>query len=249
MTNILSSLRQAIKILFSDKVILISGIVPVLLGLAFYGLFGGLIYNSVFVEGREWIESTIGTGGFGTFLKILVGGLLTLILFVVMNLTFVIVVSAVASPFNDVISGRTEKALNGFAGADGEGGSFSHMFKALWQTLKNEAKKILFIFIFTIFAFFLSLIPFLAPISIIIYALLLSVQFLDYSWSRHNLKVSLCFKDIRSSMLTYILSGALFLFIMSVPLVNLLSLPVAVIYFTILFVEKQKSSLPVEAAN
>jgi uncharacterized protein involved in cysteine biosynthesis len=118
--------------------------------------------------------------------------------------------------------------------------SFKAAFGRIIKTIINEVKKISFIIFLTIVAFLISLFPLLVPVSVAIYAILLAFQFLDYSWCRHDLKLSKCLKDIKGSLIPYLLGGGFFLFLMSVPIVNILSLPLAVVFFTSLFTENRQ---------
>ena len=83
----------------------------------------------------------------------------------------------------------------------------------------------------------------LAPISILIFSILMAVGFLDYSWSRKDLKFKDCLKDLKGSIFIYTLSGGMFLLLVTVPIVNLFVLPFGVVYFTVLFTMNSKNKV------
>ncbi len=107
----------------------------------------------------------------------------------------------------------------------------------------NEIKKFVFVISISSFSFLMSFIPFLVPVSIGLTSILLSISFIDYSWSRDGLSFRHCVKDVKRSFFGYMISGFIFMFLLSVPIVNLLVLPLAVIYFTIFYIERNKPEL------
>src|SRR5690606_24907233 len=119
--------------------------------------------------------------------------------------------------------------------------SFAQMFGRIFRILWNESKKILFIVALSMVGFLLSFIPFLVPVSVIISATLLAIGFLDYSWSRHDMKLGECISDLRASFMSYVLGGIVFLFLIAVPVLNLFLLPYAVVYFTVLYADGRKA--------
>jgi CysZ protein len=233
------ALIRSLQILRQDRIILLLSLVPLFIGGFLYFLFGKWLYTSLLISGKAWISSAISAGGFGSFLGYLLATLLTVVLFFIINLTFVMIVSLISSPFNDIISGRVETALQGRV-PESLAASFGKMMAKLLKTLWNEVKKITFILIVTVVELFMSLVPILAPVSIILATLLLAATFLDYSWCRHSLTFGGCLKDIKSSPIIYSLGGLLFITLLSIPLINLITYPLATIYFTTLFVLKEE---------
>ncbi len=239
MKSVIINLKATLKLFRDDKKLLLLSMVPVVIGLlCFFGL-GTWLYTSVLSFGAEWIESMVGDGNWGVFLRYIIIGLLTAIMFFVVNWGFVIFVSVVAAPFNEVLSARTENLVRGKEPLPVIS-SIKTAFTGIVKTLINESKKVTVIVLMTIFAFVISIFPVLAPISVVIYATLLAAQFLDYSWCRHSLKFGKCVKDFKGSFVSYLLAGGMFLFLMSVPIVNLFALPFAVVFFTLSFTENRK---------
>lgn len=244
MKIIMQSFGESFGLFKKDKWIALFSLVPVLVGTTLYTFLGTWMYNDVLGRGRTWIGSFISSSTWGNILYYLMMAVMTVALFFIISWTFVLVVSLISCPFNDIISVRVEKLLLGKE-PDPVSESFLRMGKKLFKTIFNELKKISFVLFMSILAFFMSFAPFLAPLGIIVSALLLAAQFLDYSWSRHNLSFGACLQGIRKSFLTYTLAGGIFLGLLSVPFVNLFVLPFAVVYFTVIFIRKhEKSSDP-----
>ncbi|MBT7766414.1 MAG: hypothetical protein HN730_04615 [Bdellovibrionales bacterium] len=226
---------RSLQILQQDRITLLLSLVPILIGGVLYLLLGKWIYASLLVSGQAWITSTISAGGFGSFLGYLLASLLSIALFFIVNLTFVLIVSLIASPFNDLISGRVEAILREKP-TDSLQQSMGKMLAGIVKTLWNEIKKISFLLLITLIHILMGVVPLLVPISIFLATLLLASAFLDYSWCRHNFTFGQCLQNIKSTPITYPLGGLLFISLLSIPLVNLLAYPLATIYFTTLFV-------------
>lgn len=240
--NIISSLGVALGVFSKDKWIAVFSLIPVIVGAAIYVLFGTYIYGDLLDKGRAFIESSINSNGWSQFFFWLLAGILTIAFYFLVSWTFVLIVSAISSPFNDIISNRTEKVLIGESPED-VGLSFKRIFSRLGFTLVNEFKKVSFIIFLNLIAFALSFLGVLAPLSILISSLLMAVGFLDYSWSRKGLTFKSCLSDVKSSLLTYGIMGGVFLVLITIPLVNLFVLPFGVVYFTVLHIEKSSSQV------
>lgn len=238
--NFIKAFSQALSVMKNDKWIMLLSTIPVLIGLALYYWFGSWMYGDVLAWGNEWVKGAISNDSWGSVITWMVGIVMTIVLYFVISWTFVLIISIIASPFNDVISSRVERAILG-GNKQSIGESFSQMFGRILRILWNESKKIVFIVSLSLVGFLFSLIPFLVPISVIISALLLAVGFLDYSWSRHELGLGECITNLRESLLSYTLGGTAFLFLIAVPVLNLFLLPYAVVYFTVLFSDNQKA--------
>jgi CysZ protein len=232
------TLKKSLTYLLKDKVNFTLASFPVLVGIALYAFLGRFAFTRGLDYARELINSNLTKGSFADIIYYLLVGVITVALFFLINWTFVLLISIIASPFNDLISKRVAKAEQGLEPI-GLGEGFSFMFKNLIKTLLNEIKKVCLIVGLTILAVIASYIPFLTPLSLLLTALLLAAQFADYNWSRHNLTVSQCIGDMRRNFFGYSLSGAVFLFLISVPLVNIFIAPLATAYYAIIWVKNE----------
>lgn len=228
------------SVLRRDSFTLFLGGIPIALGLLFYFLIGRWVYTVLLPRGQKGLESLIGIGSWADFLSYILLPLVTVVMFFFINWTFVLVVSLVASPFNDLISSRVERIVSG-GNPESPRESFRKMLRRVRLIFVNEIKKIIFVVSLTILAFGLSLFPLLVPVSVLLSALLMSMSFLDYSWCRHQMPLGECLSHLRSSFGAYAVSGGIFMVLMSIPLVNLFSLPLAIIYFTILFTKRSEN--------
>lgn len=240
--KVIKSVAPAISYICRDKINLLFAVIPVVIGIALFYSFGAAFYDWATAWGDQQVASLLEGSKWGTFINILFKGLLWAIILFSMNFTFVLLVSLIASPFNDLISRRVEKLASNIR-PDSMGSSLSEMLKNLVKTLVNETKKILLILFLATIAFLLNFIPVLMPLSILISAILLATQFIDYSWSRHDMSFRDCIHDIRKNIFSYAIAGSAFMVLMSIPIVNLFMLPFGVSYFTTLWVNNKELSV------
>lgn len=235
--NIITCIGVSLKMFKEDKWISILSLVPIIVGGTIYYFLGSYIYGDVLDMGKAWIETSVNSNGWGSFLYYIMVGILTIGFYFLLSWSFVLVVSGIASPFNDIVSRRVERVLAGEI-PESISASLTRMSARFMSTIVNEIKKITFIVILSLLALIVSFIPMLAPIGVIISAVLLAVGFLDYSWSRHNMHFRDCVNDIRKHLFSYGIMGGVFLALISIPIVNLLLLPFGVVYFTVLFIDR-----------
>ncbi|OFZ51396.1 MAG: hypothetical protein A2381_17950 [Bdellovibrionales bacterium RIFOXYB1_FULL_37_110] len=234
MKLIKESFRETLQILRKDKIVLLFSFVPLFIGLFLYGLVGGWLFNLIMGPGKQWVMDKISEGTMGSIAYYFLVTLVTVVLLVAVNYTFVLVVCLISCPFNDLISSRVYKHITKMP-KETFSSSMSSMLNKMVATLLNESKKLILIIILSIGGFLLSFIPPLIPLSFIISAILLSVAFIDYNWSRDNLGLLGCFNNYKTLCLNYTLSGIIFLFVLSIPVVNLFCYPLAVIYYSVLY--------------
>ncbi|OUR98942.1 hypothetical protein A9Q84_05890 [Halobacteriovorax marinus] len=230
----IKAVRKSFSLLKEDKIILLLSLIPVVVGIAVYYYLGNLFYVDFLDWGKGLIAGKVSEGQWMSILSWLFTALLTIILYFLVSWTFVLFVSVIASPFNDIISGRVEKRL---LNKPSEEISSEKFFSRLSKILMNEFKKISLIIIISIFSFIIGL--FFPPLAFVISALLLAVSFLDYAWSRKDLSFRECLSNIRGSFLGYLVSGCAFMALISIPIVNLLVLPYAVIYYSVVYYSKE----------
>jgi CysZ protein len=236
-TNLISSLPQSFKYLFKDKVNFIFMLIPVLIGSIIYYYSFTHLYDFITNYTQTLFLKHISSETLGTALYWLVKGILVIMGFFIINWTFVLIVSLIASPFNDLISERVEKAyLNSKLPSLGE--SFSNMLSKIVFTILNETKKILFIGVLSLFSLILSYIPILTPFAVVITFILISTQFVDYVWSRHDLAFKACAKDMMKNAIPYGISGGLFFILINIPFVNLFTPAWATSYMTLFWVKR-----------
>lgn len=235
----LVSFKPSVQNIFSDKVNFILALIPILIGIILYILLGSWVFGSLMEQGSAWIEELTGEGTTGSILTYIAGIILAALLYLIVSWTFVLIVTVVASPFNDMLSRRTEKKMKGEE-LESFSASFTIIGSTFFKTIFNELQKISFILILSLLAFTLGYIPLLTPVSLIITVLLLAVGFVDYSWSRHNIPFKMCFTDLKSNLVNYGFGGAFFFVLISIPIINLIVSPWATSYFTMLWVRNNE---------
>lgn len=240
MKGILQSFPMAFKMILTDPVNFVLSIFPTLIALALY-LF--TIVTAYRNSDRlvAFFRGYIYTSDQATFFATLLTGILMIFIFFVMSWTFVVVVGIIAAPFNSLLSSRIEQKLVQKVYMDeDQSKALAQVKMSMGQTFKNEAKKLIFIGIVAVLAFVLNLFPLFYPVGIFLVATLVAVQFVDYSWSRRNMHFGECLKDVMKNIIPYSISGAIFLLLVAIPIVNAFIPALATSYFTVLWLYRQK---------
>ncbi len=198
-----------------DKILLLLSLIPILIGALVYVGLGAWLYTSFIPAGTTWIQGLISLDWLGSFFSWVIKGLFFIIFGGLANYTFVLVVSLLASPFNDMIAERVMLKKKGEVLSLES--SFKETIQRLPKTFVNEAKKISLIISLSIFSLLLSFVPFLVILSFIIQVILLSVTFLDYYWSRKNLTLKECVFDYRKNFFFNFMIGLIFFGLLLIP--------------------------------
>lgn len=234
MTGIYPSFKKAWSLLKKDRIVLFLTLMPLVIGFTLYAGFGTLVLTHFREWGEEWIRQKTTHPSLGTFLQGLLWVLLSLILFFIFNWTFVLLVSLLSSPFNGALSARVEKLLDQKP-VENWGQVTQGIISSFFKNMGNELKKISLILILTLLALLLNFFPLLSPLSFLLSALLLAIQFLDYNWGRHEWPIGDCMKDLKRNIVSYGVTGGLFILAMTVPLLNVMAIPFAVIFYSCLW--------------
>jgi len=238
MNHMLKSFPLAFKMIFKDPVNILLSLFPTGIALALYFLTITTIYRNSdrFVS---MFRGYIYTADQATILAKILTAILIVFIFLLMSWTFVIVVGIIAAPFNSMLSSRIEKKLVQHVADLDKKEALKEIGQSLGQTFKNELKKLIFIVVVGCVAFFLNLFPLFYPIGILLVSVLLTVQFIDYSWSRHEMHFSACLKDITMNLIPYSISGFFFLLLVTVPIINAFVPALATSYYTVLWLHRQ----------
>ena len=240
MKGILKAFPLSIKMILTDPVNFMLALFPTLVALAIYFLsIVGIYRNSdqISVMLRGYLNSP----DQASILAKVLTAILIIFVFFIMSWTFVIVVGIISAPFNSLLSSRIEqKLVQRVIMDENHAHAIEQVRSTLAQTFKNEFKKVVFLVLVAGVAFVLNLFPLFYPIGVFLIATLLSVQFVDYSWSRHDMHFGACMKDIGQNVVPYFISGAIFLALVAVPIVNALVPAFATSYFTVLWLYRKK---------
>lgn len=242
MRGVMISFPLAVKTIFKDPVNILLFTIPTLIAIGVYILVGTfIVYNASTLT--DYVKVYMPHQMNSSFLTYVITAFLMFFFLMLMNWTYVILVGILASPFNDMLSSRIEKKLASETLPSKEQ-TWKELFSRLKQTFMNEIKKIMFIVVLGVLAFVMNYIPVLYPVAIIVSALLLAIQFLDYSWSRHNLNMRQCLIDLLRNFFPYSFTGFIFLLFVSVPIINAFVPAFATSYFTVLWLYRQNKINP-----
>lgn len=225
--------------LYKSKINLLLTLVPIFLGLILYYYLGMILWDFFNTTIKTQILSMISQESLGVFLYWLVFTLLIVLFFFVLNWTFVLVVNLLAAPFNDFLSERIEKSLRGEPVVLDE----MNFFKRFIPVMLNEAKKVLFIIVLSIFSLLFSFFAVLAPLSLLFNCWLIAIGYTDLSWSRHSLSFRECLGDFRKNLMSFGLSGGFFSLLIMIPIFNLLVPSWGTSYYTRKWVQRHSTSI------
>lgn len=235
----LKTLSQALRLITRDPINLFLAVVPTVIALLMYFFVVVWVFkSSKYIE--LFLMDALPSKDAAGILGIIMTGVLILFVFLVMSWTFVIVVGLIASPFNSMLSSRIETMLAGKAVGENRKQTIAEMMKGLGKTFKNEIKKLVFIILVAAFAFILNIFPLFYPFGLFLVSVLFAVQFVDYSWSRHEMGTGECMNDVTRNIIPYSLSGFLFLLLVTIPIINAFVPAIATSYFTVLWLKRQK---------
>ena len=200
-------------------------------------LFGALIWYgySLFVPFVEWMMSFV--PGFLDFLEwfiwLFFGTLATLTVF----FSFTPVANIVAAPFNALMSEKIEIYLTGKAPSSNI--SFAKM--AL-DAISSQLRKLVYILLWALGLFLISLIPvinLIAPVLWVIFgSWLLSLEYFDYPMGNHDLVFDEEKRQLRDRRGIALGFGGGVMILTSIPIINFVTMPVAVAGATLLWVEQ-----------
>jgi CysZ protein len=200
-------------------------------------LFGALIWYgySLFVPFVEWMMSFV--PGFLDFLEwfiwIFFGTLAALTVF----FSFTPVANIVAAPFNALMSEKIEIYLTGKAPSSNI--SFAKM--AL-DAISSQLRKLVYILLWALGLFLISLIPvinLIAPVLWVIFgSWLLSLEYFDYPMGNHDLVFDEEKRQLRDRRGIALGFGGGVMILTSIPIINFVTMPVAVAGATLLWVEQ-----------
>jgi CysZ protein len=235
----LKVLSLSIKQISKNPVNLMLALFPTLISLSLYLMLVAIVvsnFSNISLFFQNYLPSGNWTGWFGH----IVSFIFILFVFLMMSWTYIVFVSLISTPFNSVLSSRIEAGLTNQILENDKSKTMRDVFKNFILMLKSEFLKVLFIILLSMLALFFNLFPLFYPLSLIILSLLMAIQFLDFSWSRHNFSFSDCLKDLFQAFFKYGFSGFLFLLFMGIPFLNSLIPSLGTSYFTILWLQKQK---------
>ncbi len=239
MINLHRMLRQAILFQFRDKQILAMSIVPVIISGLLLMLLGGWGFAEATANSRDWLLNFFSSNHWLlNSLLWMIGILVVLCFYFVSSFVFLLLVSLFSCLFSDLISARVEHLMIGENSYTFQQ-SFRESLSRLKRLVKNEVKKIFFILMIIAASIFFGMSAFLSPIAFYLTWSIAAIQFLDYSWCRHEMSFADCVNSFKEHWIMYPLLGLAMGALLALPFVGILFFSFSNIFFTVVFVSGQ----------
>lgn len=200
-------------------------------------LFGALIWYgySLFYPLVEWMMSFV--PDFLAFLEWLIWLFFGTLAAVTVFFTFTPVANIVAAPFNALMSEKIEMYLTGKAPSSRI--SFARM--AL-DAIGSQLRKLVYIMLWALGLFLVSLVPVINLISPVLWVVfgswLLSLEYFDYPMGNHDIVFDDEKRYLRERRGIALGFGGAVMVLTSIPVINFITMPVAVAGATLLWVEQ-----------
>lgn len=205
-------------------------------------LYGGLLYG-----GLRWIDATVGaaTGlaeAFAALLRVLlIIGLLIVIGFLLVRFGVVL-----GSPWYGKLSEQLELRQTGYA-PPAEPLTARGIARDLWRALAFEAKKLLLVLVLGLLLLAANLVPGFGQIvgtigGFGLGALVACMDFLDGPLERRRLRFRAKLRAVRRGLPGSASFGLVCFVLVSIPFVNLLSIPICVAAGTLFFCEQLRNT-------
>lgn len=206
-----------------------------------------LVFSLAVFFGLEFFNQTVvhmipgGEAWYWTLLYYLLWVIAVLLTMVLVFFSFTVIGNLIASPFNDLLSERTEEALRGHA----EGVPFS--FREFGRILLNEGKKMAVFVILMLLLLLLNLVPGFGTLAYSVLSFLLTVYFLaieytGYVFGRKGQGFGDQRRFIRGRRFLSFGFGVGVLCLLAVPLLQFFAIPLGVIGATQLWCDSLESS-------
>ncbi len=219
-------------------------IVPLLINLL---LFGALIWYgySLFLPFVEWLMSYV--PGFLDFIEWLIWLFFGLLAAITVFFAFTPVANLVAAPFNALMSEKIEAVLTGRPPSSDAG-----FLKMAIDAIASQARKLLYIALWALGLFLVSLIPLInlaAPVLWVVFgSWLLSLEYFDYPMGNRDLVFAEQKRQLKQRRGLALGFGGGVMVMTSIPVINFFAMPVAVAGATLLWVERFQQDNPIEPA-
>jgi len=230
------SLVDSNKIFKESKTIKILFLIPLFITFTLYMGFGYYLITRVSDYIRQLMIQWLGLPNIENFFSYLLFVIFSCGMFFIINSTLIISLSIISIPFNGLLAQKTKQILQNEV--DNSQKKFS--LKELFMLKKSSFTRAFIIAMCSLFLMAISIIPGLFLIVFPLTCLLFAINFLDYTWEEYQLSTSEIINNTKKNLLSYIFAGILCLLLASIPLVNIIVIPGAVIFFSVLYDKTQK---------
>jgi CysZ protein len=150
---------------------------------------------------------------------------------------FTTIALIIASPFNALLAEKAEELITGGPVDSLEG--FGAAVLAIPKSILRELAKLVYYIPMALFAVLLSFIPGVGAIAwLVLAAWMMSIQFVDYPMDNHQLSFSDVKEAVRRRRLSSMGFGGLVALCASIPVINFVVVPAAVVGATLLWCEE-----------
>jgi CysZ protein len=214
-------------------------LIPILINI----VVGALLYAGLLYAGLQWIDaSTAGAPAWAAGLAWLLRGLLALALFVVIGFLLVRFGVVLGSPFYGQLSERLEQRLTGQA-PPATPLSLGGIAIDLWRALAYELKKLALTLVILAPLLLIGLIPAVGQVAalagqIALGALISCLDFMDSPLERRRMRFRAKLGVVRGALPASAGFGLVSLGLVSIPILNLLAIPLCVAGGTLFFCER-----------
>ena len=161
------------------------------------------------------------------------------------GLTFTTLTLFFASPFNGLLAEKTERLLN--EREEGSKESYLTILTSIPRSVTRELSKLMHHFKLVLAVIFIGFIPLLnslAPILwLLIGAWMMSIHFLDYPMDNHDYDIHYVRQFGRANLTMSLGFGGMVSILATIPIINILVIPSAVIGATILWYENSQDMI------
>ncbi|WP_026973237.1 sulfate transporter CysZ [Aliagarivorans marinus] len=220
-------------------------VLPLLVNLLlFFGLYIYIFYNL-----GAWIDQILAElPSWLSWLKWLLWPLITATVLLLTGFSFGILANWIAAPFNGLLAEKVEASLSGENLGDT---TIWAVMKDLPRILKREWQKLWYWLPKALGLLLLFLIPAvgqtIAPLLWFLFtAWMMAIQYIDYPFDNHKVAFANMRDELKQDRLRNLGFGAVVVLLSSVPLVNILVMPIAVAAATAIWVEHYR---PQHVAN
>jgi CysZ protein len=225
------SLLQTKKIYQDSKTIKTLVLIPLIITVTLYTGIGYYLITKVNDLIRQQMIQWFGLPNLDNFFHYLLYLIFSLIMVFLINCTLIISLSIVSIPFNGILAKKTLDIIQNKEAVLPRKLSIKELFAGK----KSSFLRAIALAIFGIILMALAMVPFLFFIVFPLSCLLCSINFLDYAWEEDQLSTTEIINNIKNNLLCYVISGILCLLMASVPIVNIIVIPGAVIFFTVIY--------------
>jgi CysZ protein len=211
-------------------------LIPIVVNL----LVGATVYAALLFAGLRWVDAFVaGLPAWAVFLAVLLRVLLIVVLLIITGFVLVRFGVVLGAPWYAQLSAQLELLRLGQLPPEAGGGAGAAL-RDLWRALGFELKKLALALSIGVLLLLLNLIPVVGTILatagwVALGATIACLDFFDYPLERRLLRFRAKLGVIRQAMPASAGFGLVCLGLVSIPLVNLLSIPLCVVAGTLFF--------------